>query len=204
MLRVLDLTCCPNLKSILCIPSTLEELYIDCCTTLEKITFQSARFKLQKFVYKGCFKLSEIQGLFKLVPIAKLDESDLGNMKCIKAYKDYMADLVGDVITVGRIWKIHILYEYCIKSIFLPHIKDQSITISEYTSLSSFLSFCVPLCPKKGRIQGLDITVLYKSLGEVKDMWALFAKITNITKVLLGFTTLWSIANPELMKMLCG
>ncbi|KAI3496232.1 hypothetical protein L1887_38587 [Cichorium endivia] len=102
MLRVLELTSCPNLKSLLCLPSTLEELYTNWCISLEKITFESARFGLREFAYRGCGELCEIQGLFKLVPIAKLDETDLGHMKWITAYKGRAVDLVGDDITRNR------------------------------------------------------------------------------------------------------
>ncbi|KAJ0797123.1 putative leucine-rich repeat domain superfamily [Helianthus annuus] len=40
-LRVLDLTLCFRLKQLLCLPSTLAELYVYYCVSLEKITFQS-------------------------------------------------------------------------------------------------------------------------------------------------------------------
>ncbi|PWA62476.1 toll/interleukin-1 receptor (TIR) domain-containing protein [Artemisia annua] len=182
MLRVLKLTSCPNLKSLQCIPSTLEELYTYWCTSLEKITFQSASFRLREFGYEGCLKLSEIQGLFKLVPIAKINKAGLGNMQWIKAYEDQKVDLVGDEITKGRIWHIQMLYEYGIKSTFLPGIKDETITTSEYTSSSPFLSFHVPLCPQQYRIQGLNVTVLYRSSGGDRDRWGLFVQISNRTK----------------------
>ncbi|GJT73689.1 putative TIR domain, P-loop containing nucleoside triphosphate hydrolase, partial [Tanacetum coccineum] len=191
MLRVLNLNSCPNLKSIVCLPNTLENLYTHWCTSLEKITFQSACFSLKKFGYDGCFKLSEIQGLLKLVPIASLDESDLGNMKWIKEYEDHKVDLVGDVITKGRIWHTQMLYEYGIRSTYLQGIKDKSMMSFEYTTSSLFLSFHVPLFPEKRRVQGLNISVLYRSSGEDKDYWLLFAKISNRTK---GLT--W-VYNPE-------
>jgi hypothetical protein len=110
MLRILNLNSCLNLKSLLCIPSTLEELYTHWCTSLERITFKSARYKLRKFGYEGCFKLSEVQGLFKLESISKLDEADLGLMKWIKAYEDCKVDLIGDEITKGRIWDIQVIF----------------------------------------------------------------------------------------------
>ncbi|CAH1449186.1 unnamed protein product [Lactuca virosa] len=161
-LRVLELTFCPNLKCLLCLPSTLEELYTNWCFSLEKITFESARFRLREFVYRGCNKISEIQGLFKLVPIAKFDEADLGHMKWIKAYQDHEVDLVGDEITKDRNWRVQVLYEYGIMSTYLPDVKDQSMTKPVYMSSSPFLSFCVPSCPKKRRIQGLHVTAIYR------------------------------------------
>ncbi|CAH1449193.1 unnamed protein product [Lactuca virosa] len=182
MLRVLELTSCPKLKSLLCLPSTLEELYTYRCFSLEKITFESARFKLRKFVYRDCNKVSEIQGLFKLVSIEKLHEVDLGHMKWIKAYQDREVDLVGDEITRNRKWHIQVLYEYGIMNTYLPGIIDQSITASEYRSLSPNVSFRVPSCPKKQRIQGLQVTALYRPSGQDEDIWVLFTKISNTTK----------------------
>lgn len=102
MLRTLDLNSCSNLKSLPCIPSTLEELYVDCCFSLEKITFQSCRFSLQKFSYEGCLALCEVQGFFKLVPVAKIDEADLfQHIQWIKKYQQNMVGLTDDEITRG-------------------------------------------------------------------------------------------------------
>lgn len=109
MLRVLNLEYCINLNSILCLPSTLEELYTYDCKSLEKVTFQSARFRLRKFGYKGCFKLSEVQGLFKLVDVKELNEADPGHINWVKAYHDHKVELVGDEITQGRIWHVQVV-----------------------------------------------------------------------------------------------
>ncbi|XP_076919072.1 disease resistance protein RUN1-like [Bidens hawaiensis] len=102
MLQLLCLYSCSNLKSLPCIPSVLEYLFIDWCTSLERITFQSGRFTLQEFSYEGCFKLSDVEGLFKLVPIAKITLPEIGNMQWIKAYANHKVDLVGDEITKGK------------------------------------------------------------------------------------------------------
>ncbi|XP_022027421.1 uncharacterized protein LOC110928694 isoform X2 [Helianthus annuus] len=183
MLQHLNLNYCANLTSLPCLPSTLKELNISWCTSLERITFQSARFTLEKFDYEGCFKLCEIEGLFKLVSIAKLDEAELGHMQWIKVYQDHKVDLVGDVITEGRTFNVQMLYEYGIRSTYLQGIKDQRMLKHEYTSSSRFLSFRVPLHPKKNRIQGLDVTFLYRSPSEEdRDMMPPLAKISNNSK----------------------
>lgn len=102
-LRVLDLSWCSRLKRLLCLPSTLAELYIYYCVSLEKVTFQSRRFTLQEFGYEGCSSLSEVEGFIKLVPLAKLDEIDLGHMKWLKDYENLKVCLVGDdELTIGR------------------------------------------------------------------------------------------------------
>lgn len=102
-LRVLDLSLCSRLKWLLCLPSTLAELYIYYCELLEKITFQSQRFTLQEFGYQGCINLSEIEGFIKLVPLVKLDEADLGHMKWLKEHQNHEMCLVGDdELTIGR------------------------------------------------------------------------------------------------------
>ncbi|MFS7917421.1 putative TIR domain, P-loop containing nucleoside triphosphate hydrolase [Helianthus anomalus] len=183
-LLTLNLTSCPNLKSLPCLPNTLKRLQVDWCTSLERITFQTARFTLEKFSYEGCFKLFEIEGLFKLVPTEKVDEADLGHMQWIKAYKDHKVDLVGDEITKGRTWNIQMLYEFGIRSTYLQGIKDQSMATHQFTSSS----FRVPLHPKKHKIHGLNVTVLYRSSGG-EDRYPLFARISNRTR---GVTWVYS------------
>ncbi|KAJ9551075.1 hypothetical protein OSB04_015120 [Centaurea solstitialis] len=178
-LRVLDLTWCQNLKCLLCLPSSLAELYIHYCTSLEKITFQSHQFTLQEFGYEGCGELSEIEGFIKLVPIAKLDETELQHMTWLKNYEDHEVSLVGDDdLTVNRCKQIQMLYEFGIMSTSLPNIVDPNM-ISEYRSESSSVSFSVPPCPKKRRLKGLNLTFKYELLNDL-DGWAWFAKIHTL------------------------
>nr|XP_043629754.1 uncharacterized protein LOC122601041 [Erigeron canadensis] len=181
MLRVLDLTSCHRLKSLLYLPNTLEELYTYSCESLEKITFQSARFRLREFGYSSCFKLCEIQGLFKLVFIKDIDEAELGHINWIKAFQDHTVELVGDEITKGRPHYIQMLYEYGIKSTYLWQEEDE-ILMSEYISKSNFLSFQVPFCPDELKIQGLDVNSAYYVLEDKdQDECVLFAKVSNKT-----------------------
>ncbi|CAH1449172.1 unnamed protein product [Lactuca virosa] len=188
MLRVLDVSSCPNIKSLLCLPSTLEELCTSWCSSLEKITFESAGFRLRKFEYLGCGNLYEIQGLFKLVPLEYLDEADLGHMKWIKGYHDTKEMHICDDFTTYRSHRA-VLYEYGIMSTYLARIRDQSMPTPEYMSSSAFLSFRVPSCPENGRIRGLNITASYRGSGislsaAYRDKYtrALFAKVSNTSK----------------------
>ncbi|XP_023731999.1 disease resistance protein RPV1 [Lactuca sativa] len=188
MLRVLDVSSCPNIKYLLCLPSTLEELCTSWCSSLEKITFESAGFRLRKFEYLGCGNLYEIQGLFKLVPLEYLDEADLGHMKWIKGYHDTKEMHICDDFTTYRSHRA-VLYEYGIMSTYLARIRDQSMPTPKYMSLSAFLSFRVPSCPENGRICGLNITASYRGSGislsaSYRDKYtrALFAKVSNTSK----------------------
>ncbi|KAJ0524654.1 putative TIR domain, P-loop containing nucleoside triphosphate hydrolase [Helianthus annuus] len=184
MVKTLNLYSCPNLKFLSYVPRTLEELYVDCCTSLESITFQSGRFRLQQFSYVGCSQLSEVQGLFKLVPIAEIDEADLvQHMQWIKEYERDKVDLVGDDITKGRIWHTQMLYEYGIMSTYLQGIKDENMMAYEYTSSTGCLLFRVPYHHQKNRIQGLNVSCLYRLSGSKDvDELALFAKISDRSK----------------------
>lgn len=75
------------------------------------------------------------------------------------------------------------LYEYGIQNTYLQGIKDQIMTSYEYTSPSTCLCFRVPLHKEKHRIQGLNVSCLYRSsVSKDKDMWHLLAKISNTTK----------------------
>ncbi|KAL7591514.1 hypothetical protein Lser_V15G33191 [Lactuca serriola] len=194
MLRVLDVSSCPNIKSLLCLPSTLEELCTSWCSSLEKITFESARFRLQKFERLHCYELCEIEGLFKLVRLANHDEADLGHMKWIKAYQDTKVVLASDD-KLRMDWYIQVLYEYGIMSTYLPGINYQSMPMSEYMSSTAFLSFCVPSCPETSRIQGLNITTSYTRSGTSEK--ALFTKVSNTSKGLTWMYNPVIYADPE-------
>ncbi|KAK9054866.1 hypothetical protein SSX86_025945 [Deinandra increscens subsp. villosa] len=181
-LIVLDLSYC-KLKYLPCMPSTLKKLYINGSKSLKRITFESGRFSLHTFEYGQCYKLSEIEGLFKLICIAKVDDADLGHMQWIKAYQNHKVHLVGDHIAYVRPQRAQVLYEYGIMSTYLQGIKHQDMPPYEYMSSSAVLSFCVPLNSKKHRIQGLNISCIYRKSGsEYKDTWVLLAKISNTTK----------------------
>ncbi|KAJ0540944.1 putative TIR domain, P-loop containing nucleoside triphosphate hydrolase [Helianthus annuus] len=154
MLRTLDLYSCILLKFLPSIPSTLEELYIDWCCSLERVTFQSGRFRLQHFSYEGCSKLSEVQGIFKLVPISKIREANLvQHMQWIKEYEHLRMDLVSDEITVGKDRQIQMLYEYGIMSTYV-----------------------------QGGIQGQSMATYESSVSNDKDRGIMLAKISNKTK----------------------
>lgn len=110
-LRVLDLRKCSRLKSLISLPSTLAELYIYDCTSIEKISFESGRFTLQEFGYEGCINLSEIEGLVKLLLVAKLDETDLGHLIWLKEYQNHEVCLIGDYeLTKGRSCHLQVLF----------------------------------------------------------------------------------------------
>ncbi|GKC57190.1 disease resistance-like protein DSC1 isoform X1 [Tanacetum coccineum] len=181
-IRVLDLSYCSKLKCILRLPSTLEKLFITCCKSLEKVTFQSHRFTLREIDYEGCTNLLEIEGLIKLVPISKIDEMDLGHMKWIKQYQNHEMCLIGDYqLTVGRSWQIQMLYEFGILSTFLPDIMDLDIPY-DYTSQSSSLSFNVPPHHNNHILKGLNVTFKYASSGNEKQIFPVFTKVSNTTK----------------------
>ncbi|KAI3709355.1 hypothetical protein L2E82_39115 [Cichorium intybus] len=176
-LRVLDLSLCARLKWLLYLPSRLAELYIYYCTSLEKISFQSHRFTLQEFGYEGCIHLSEIEGFIKLVPVANLEENDLGHMKWLKEYQNCEVRLVGDdELTIGRSLCLQMLYEFNIMSTSLPNIKDPNMN-PDYVSELSSLSFDVPLCPKNKSLKGLDVTIRY-TISDDND-WGWFCKIST-------------------------
>ncbi|XP_022030477.1 disease resistance protein RUN1-like [Helianthus annuus] len=182
MLRKLSLLSCHNLKSLPCMPRTLVKLNVDGCKSLESITFQSGRFSLKEFSYEGCSNLSEVQGLFKIVPLAKVDKVDLiQQWHWIKEYEYDEVDLVSYKVTKEIDGKIQMLYEYGITSTFLQGTMDQIMISYEYTSSSSDLSFWVPYLHEKYRIQGLNVSCLFRSLG-VDNKRCVFVKISNRTK----------------------
>ncbi|KAK1407842.1 hypothetical protein QVD17_39469 [Tagetes erecta] len=180
MVRNLSLRSCRSLKSLPYMPSTLVNLYVDGCKSLESITFQSGRFNLTEFSYEGCSNLSEVQGLYKLVPLAKVDKADLVQQwHWHKKYENDEVDLVSYKVTKELDGKVQMLYEYGIMSTFWQGTMDQIIMTYDYTSSSSNLSFWVPY--EENKIQGLNVSCLYRSLG-VDNELCVFIKISNITK----------------------
>ncbi|CAH1426874.1 unnamed protein product [Lactuca virosa] len=185
-LRVLDLSLCSRLKRLLCLPSTLAELYIYYCKSLEEISFQSHRFTLQEFGYEGCISLCEIEGFIKLVPVAKLEENDLGHMKWLKEYQNHEVNLVGDDgLTKGRSSCVQMLYEFNIMSTSLPdmrypNLKYPNMRPTYVSELSSF-SFDVPPPPNNRRLKGLDVTFKYTISSD--DDWVWFCKISTTNGV---------------------
>ncbi|GKB89147.1 TMV resistance protein N-like protein [Tanacetum coccineum] len=180
-LRVLDLSFCSKLRWLLRLPSTLVELYVYYCESLEIVSFELQQFTLQEFGYEGCSSLSEIEGFLKLVPLSKLNEIDLGHMNWLKDHQHLQIRLVGDnELTIGRDWCAQMLYEFDIISISLPNIMDLNMT-HEYTSQSSSLSFEVPPCPRNRRLKGLNVT--FKYTLQYDDDWAWFAKISTANGV---------------------
>ncbi|KAJ0886593.1 putative P-loop containing nucleoside triphosphate hydrolase, leucine-rich repeat domain superfamily [Helianthus annuus] len=183
-IRVLDLSLCSRLKTILCLPYTLAELYIYDCELLERITFEHHRFTLQEFGYEGCINLYEIEGFLKLIPVSKLDETDLGQMNWLQKYQNHEVCLVGDdELTTGRSLQIQMLYEFGIMSTSLPDIRDPNMTY-EYISKSSSLSFDIPSCPKNKRLEGVNVTFKYAISGE-DCAW--FCKISTANGVYLMY-----------------
>ncbi|KAI3701597.1 hypothetical protein L6452_26787 [Arctium lappa] len=177
-LRVLDLSLCSRLRWLLCLPSTLAELYIYYCTSLEKVTFESHQFTLQELGYEGCSILSEIEGFIKLVPLAKLDEADLGHMNWLKEYQNHELCLTGDdELMIGRNFQLQMLYEFNIMSISLPDINDPKM-MPDYMSPSTLFSFDVPLCPKNKRLKGLSVTFRYTTNCD-DCVWFAKIKTTN-------------------------
>ncbi|KAL8239803.1 hypothetical protein R6Q59_016370 [Mikania micrantha] len=196
-LRVLDLSLSSRLRCLLFLPSTLAELYIYYCKLLEKISFQSRRFNLQEFGYEGCIKLYEVEGFINLVPIAKLDETELGHMKWLKEYQNHEVCLVGDdELTVGRSWHIQMLYEFDIRSTSLPDIDDPNMT-PKYISKLPSVSFDVPSCPKNKMLKGINVIIKYAISG---DDGAWFCKVSTTTGVDLMYNPM-VFGKPEFGKV---
>ncbi|KAJ0524647.1 hypothetical protein HanRHA438_Chr09g0379551 [Helianthus annuus] len=75
------------------------------------------------------------------------------------------------------------LYDYGIVCTYLQGINDLNMMTYQYMSPFPILSFCVPLHQRRHKVQGLQVSCLYRSSrSRDKDMWLLLAKISNRTK----------------------
>ncbi|KAM0031024.1 putative leucine-rich repeat domain superfamily [Helianthus debilis subsp. tardiflorus] len=149
MLRSLNLYSCQNLKSLPSIPNHAKGVVYRLVHITGETNIPIRSFSLQEFAYECCFKLSEVQGLFKLLPVVKMEAADLGDMQWVKAYEDHRWIWSVMRITKGRIWNTQMLYEYGIMSTYLQGIKDKIMATYKYTSLSDFLCFLVPSHPQE-------------------------------------------------------
>ncbi|KAM0031128.1 putative P-loop containing nucleoside triphosphate hydrolase, leucine-rich repeat domain superfamily [Helianthus debilis subsp. tardiflorus] len=154
----------------------LETLILWNCSSLAKIYKTIVdHSSLALLNLTGCKALRFI----KLVPMAKLNETDLGHMEWLQQYIYYEMCLVGDELTIGRSWHIQMLYEFNIMSTSLPDIREPNLR-PKYISKSSSLSFDVPSCPENKRLKGINVTFKYAISGED---WAWFCKINSTNGV---------------------
>ncbi|XP_071740392.1 disease resistance protein RPV1-like [Rutidosis leptorrhynchoides] len=145
------------------LPRFLQRLFLDKCN-IRRTDYFPLCFNDQKALQY--INLGNVEGLFKLLPVAILDEAELGHMNWLKEYQDYKVCLVGDHdLTEGRSCYLQMLYEYNIRSTSLPDLEHPNL-VPEYTSQSTCVSFDVPCCPIGRRLLGLNVIVRYKLSGE--------------------------------------
>ncbi|XP_052209583.1 disease resistance protein RPV1-like isoform X3 [Diospyros lotus] len=77
-LRVLWLESCPSLRSLK-LRENIKILYAVDCKSLKKITFRSVH-RISSVTYSGCRSLFEIEGLFKSVPLERVDAERINNL----------------------------------------------------------------------------------------------------------------------------
>ncbi|XP_016488179.1 disease resistance protein RUN1-like [Nicotiana tabacum] len=160
-LQSLSVKSCKILKSLTEMPISISELYIDSCSSLEMMTYQSllSKYPILSHDY-NCDNLVMMQGKFKLEALEIADpqmlkrfglnvdtmENTMVKMDLFSSYKMRMLPLQG-------------LYEQGIFSTFLPGNKVPSW----FPKLKNANSVSFTISQPLNNIQGLSIAIVYTS-----------------------------------------
>ncbi|KAF2317333.1 hypothetical protein GH714_020288 [Hevea brasiliensis] len=122
LLRSLLLDHCEKLQYLPELPPSLEELDVNNCRSLERITNLPNLHRSLIFRYYGCENLVEVEGAFKLQPIRNIDMemiSALG-MFNVESMESFQVQMVNCLTGTLRTTSLQVLHERGIFSIYLP------------------------------------------------------------------------------------
>ncbi|KAM7481981.1 hypothetical protein LguiB_006564 [Lonicera macranthoides] len=196
----LYLNLCKELHSILGLPN-VNYLEVTGCRSLESVAYQST---LTRPIIRpsACGNLKEVQGMFKLEPIEKVNREIFDDLGL------YGVELIGNLKFSCAI-PIHFkieeniqgLYEFGIFSTFLRREKIPSWcgNRNDNKVSPSSISFVVPSHPTSLRIRGLNVYSVYKlsNFDKIEHRFLLFTKINNKSKDLKWIYSPITIAIPE-------
>ncbi|CAL5378160.1 unnamed protein product [Camellia sinensis] len=171
-LMELDLQRCTKLQALPELPMSLLGMTIYGCKSLERVTNLPNLLNSLMLSTYGCVKLVEVEGMFKLESIDKIDSetmdnlglSQLESMDCLD-----MKLLSNLTFTKRKVQELQVLYECGTYSIFLPGNAVPSWFNNKSTG--SAISFNVPWLPNL-KTWGLKICICYAvALDFKKATW---------------------------------
>ncbi|XP_028079721.1 probable disease resistance protein At4g19530 [Camellia sinensis] len=171
-LMELDLQRCTKLQALPELPMSLLGMTIYGCKSLERVTNLPNLLNSLMLSTYGCVKLVEVEGMFRLESIDKIDSetmdnlglSQLESMDCLD-----MKLLSNLTFTKRKVRELQVLYECGIYSIFLPGNAVPSWFNNKSTG--SLISFHVPWLPNL-KTWGLKICICYAvALDFKKATW---------------------------------
>ncbi|KAL7585540.1 disease resistance protein RPV1 isoform X1 [Lactuca sativa] len=178
-LSVMD---CSKLKSVLCPPNTVKRLSADWCVSLVKITF-SQEITAPPFVrYRYSVSLTEVQGVFKIQAIEKIDDQILCSLGWthLQHVKDHKVRIWDSAIW-SRATKlpVQMCYEFGIFSTCFPgNVVPEWLG---HKNNGSSISFTMPSSSTNKRIEGINICFVHTFSGRGM-VSSLRTKVRNITK----------------------
>ncbi|XP_059653193.1 disease resistance protein RPV1-like isoform X2 [Cornus florida] len=122
VLQELYLNKCKTLQILPELPMSLSRLHLYGCRSLEMITNVPNLLDSLDLFIKDCYKLSEVQGLFKLEPIGNFDEVMINNLGLsnLEFLRNIEVWLLNNMTKTIRKVPLQGLYEMGIFSTFLP------------------------------------------------------------------------------------
>ncbi|BBH09933.1 Disease resistance protein TIR-NBS-LRR class family [Prunus dulcis] len=151
---------CWRLKSLVRLPRVVKRLILSCCSSLEKVSFQSI-YLPESIRISGNRSLVEVEYGYKLELLEKVDAEmiNLLGLSNLESTKTIMMATIYDANAHGTEEKcVPGLYQYGIFSTFLPG-NEVPGQFSHKTAGSS-ISFTLPLLPNL-MIRGLNIFAVY-------------------------------------------
>ncbi|CAL5378188.1 unnamed protein product [Camellia sinensis] len=181
-LQSLHLDLCRSLRSLPELPSSLRRLNAESCASLERITNLPNWLRSLNLDLCDCTELVEIQGMFWLEPITKVDARMINNLGLVNldTMGNIELDLYNNLTQSGKKGPTQGFYEFGIFSTLLSASEVPSWFSNK--SKGSSVSFTVPSLDLK--IGGLNFCVVY-TLPDYDGGWAFdenYLGISNETK----------------------
>ncbi|ONI16932.1 hypothetical protein PRUPE_3G130900 [Prunus persica] len=182
MLQTLEIQGCTKLRTLPKLPRSLRKLHASYCTSLERITNLPNMFEsLDSSLWK-CKKLHEVQSLFNIKPLGRVDIemiSDMGLFNLESTGGSTEVEMTNYMTCTTRKGPLQALYECGIISIFVQGNKIPDWFT--YRSMgNSVLSIILP-SHLNLKIRGLNVCVMYSR----RPFWfsaTNFLKVSNETK----------------------
>ncbi|CAI9302548.1 unnamed protein product [Lactuca saligna] len=163
---------CSKLKSVLCPPNTVKCLSADHCVSLVKITF-SQEITAPPFVhYYYSVSLTEVQGIFKIQAIEKIDDQILCSLGWthLQHVKDHKVRIWDSAIW-PRVTKlpVQMCYEFGIFSTCFPgNVVPDWLG---HKNNGSSISFTMPSSSTNKRIEGINICFVHTFSADEDLVW---------------------------------
>ncbi|XP_052209753.1 disease resistance protein RUN1-like isoform X1 [Diospyros lotus] len=183
-LKSLWLHSCPRLLTLDGLPKSLEDVQVDGCKLLEKISFDSADFTGKILTYRHCRRLVEISGLYKVKPLESDDAELINNL----GFCDFFEGMGKSYIEFSSISASHETWMSPPLGLHQPctictYVRGSKMPIRfNLKNVGSSVSFTMP-SDANFRTQGLSVCSVYAPSNDLRfEEQCLRTIISNATK----------------------